>query len=175
MSKLDSGSYGFKIEPEADFQTDQHQTVSSSVNRGSVSTILRVLGACAVLASIAMFLLDGWSDGNDLYRYVKLLGLTGFITGAGILLSFGFKEVKGARVFFGLGLVATVANFMILGALTYSLVPLDNAVGDYSSMLKWQAVDVSTFIPVAVGTFALLAVLARFSFGIFARDSFQAY
>ena len=169
MSKIDSASYGFKIEPEADFQTNQHQTLSSSINRGSLSTILRVLGACAVLASLAMFLLDGWSDGNDLYRYIKLLGLTGFITGAGILLSVGLKEVKGARVFFGLGLVATVANFMILGALTYSLVPLDNAIGDYSSMLKWQTVDVSTFIPIAIGTFALLTVLARFSFGIFAR------
>ena len=169
MSKQNSSSYGFEIEPEANFQTDQHQTLSSLVKRGSLSTILRTLGACAVLASLAMFLLDGWSDGNDLYRYVKLLGLTGFITGAGILLSFGLKEVKGARVFFGLGLVATVANFMILGALTYSITPLDNAVGSYSSMLKWHAVNVSTFIPIAGGTFALLSVLARFSFGIFAR------
>ena len=45
MSKIDSASYGFKIEPEADFQTNQHQTLSSSINRGSLSTILRVLGA----------------------------------------------------------------------------------------------------------------------------------
>ncbi|MCH2189918.1 MAG: hypothetical protein MK188_03205 [Gammaproteobacteria bacterium] len=142
---------------------------SNRINRKSLSTILRTIGACAVLASLSLFLLEGWTEGNDLYRYIKLLSLTGLITSAGVFLSFIFKEVKGARVFFGLSLVATVANFMILGALAYSLVQLDGALVDYPAMLKWQTINIKTFIPLAIGASALLGLLSYFSFNIFAR------
>jgi len=70
--------------------------------------MLRVFGACAVIASLSLFLIEGWTDGNDLNRYFKLLAQTGLITGAGLFLSFVVKEVKGARVFFGVFLRVTV-------------------------------------------------------------------
>lgn len=138
---------------------------------GSLSTLLRVFGACAVLASLSLFLIEGWTDGNDLNRYFKLLAQTGLITAAGIFLSFVVKEVKGARVFFGLGLVSAVANFTILGALTYSIFQLDNALGDYPKMLQWQAVSLGEFLSLAVGSILLMSLLARFSFSIFARNT----
>ncbi len=136
----------------------------------SLSAALRIFGACAVIASISLFLIEGWTDGNDLNRYMKLLAQTGLITGAGIFLSFIVKEAKGARVFFGLGLVSAVANFTILGALTYSMFQLDSALGDnYHSMLHWQAVSIGQFVPLALGAIALLSLLSLFSFSIFAR------
>ncbi len=138
---------------------------------GNVSTLLRTFGAIAVIASLSLFLIEGWTDGNDLNRYFKLLAQTGLITGAGLFLSTVVKEAKGARVFFGLGLIAAVANFTILGALIYSIAPLDNAQGDYSSMLKWQAVSLSKLIPLGIGTFAVMGLLAKFSFTIFARSA----
>ena len=157
--------------PDTNLDTNSsHPNERPQINGNSITTILRTIGACAVLASLSLFLLEGWTEGNDLFRYIKLLSLTGLITGAGIFLSFIFKEVKGARVFFGLGLVATVANFMIIGALTYSIIQFDGALGDYPSMLKWQTINIGTFVPLAIGAFALLSFLSYFSFSIFARE-----
>ncbi len=135
------------------------------------STLMRLFGACAVIASMSLFLIEGWTDGNDLSRFLKLLAQTGLITGAGIFLSSVVKEAKGARVFFGLGLLSAVANFTILGALTYSVFQFDNGLTDYAPMLQWQAVSLTKLLPLAIGGIALMALLARFSFSIFARNA----
>ncbi len=136
----------------------------------SVSDILRVFGACAVIASMSLFLLNGWSDGNDIQRYFKLLAQTGLLAGSGIALSFWLKENKGARLFLGLGLISVVANFTILGALTYSMVQLDGGLIDYPSIVTWKVVSASTFWPVFAGAVTLLGLLTRFSFSIYARN-----
>ncbi len=165
-----SNEWGFEIEPHTEDAVAAQAVASrSGPSRRSLLTILRVFGACAVIASLSLFLIEGWKDGNDLSRYIKLLAQTGLITGGGIFLSLIVKEAKGARVFFGLALAATVANFTILGALTYSIFQLDGALGDYPSMLKWAAVEPLIFLPLALGAIALLSLVARFSFGIFAR------
>lgn len=135
----------------------------------SVSEVLRIFGACAVIASLSLFMLEGWSDGNDINRYLKLLGQTGLLTIAGLLLSFVVKEFKGARLFFGLGLVSAVTNFTILGALIYSIVPMDDLLGYYPEAVTWTVGSSSQFLMVCIGASALLTVLARFSYSIFAR------
>jgi len=119
---------------------------------------------------MSLFLLNGWSDGNDIQRYLKLLGQTGLLTAAGLILSFALKENKGARIFFGLSLISVVANFMILGALTYSMFQLDGSLMQYPSMVTWKAVNASTFWPIFGVAVTLLSVLTRFSFSVFARN-----
>ena len=136
----------------------------------TVSEVLRILGAFAVIASMSLFLLQGWSDGNDMQRYLMVLGQTGLLCGSGIVLSFAIKENKGARLFFGLSLVSAVANFTILGALIYSMLPLDFLSIEYPSMAKWEAVNPGQFWPVCAGAVVLLAILSRFGFSIFARS-----
>lgn len=135
----------------------------------SLSQLLRFIGAAGILASMSLFMFKGWSDGNDITRYLKLLAQTGMITLAGLILSFVVKEVKGARVFFGLGLASVVANFTILGALTYSLFPLDSQLMDYPSMIRWEVTTLKVFIPTFLGALSLLSVVAFFGFSVFAR------
>ncbi|GHA20187.1 hypothetical protein GCM10008090_32640 [Arenicella chitinivorans] len=135
----------------------------------TVTQLMRIGGACAVMLSMSLFMLKGWSEGNDLSRYLKLLAQTGLLTGVGLALTFIVKETKGARVFFGLSLFSVVANFTILGALTYSMTQWDGGLVDYPSMMKWVVIDPVTFTPVFFGAFALLAMVTRFSFAIFAR------
>lgn len=135
----------------------------------SLSQLLRFIGAIGILASMSLFMLKGWSDGNDITRYLKLLAQTGMITIAGLILSFVVKEVKGARVFFGLGLASVVANFTILGALTYSMFPLDSQLMDYPSLVHWQATKLEVFIPTFLGALSLLSLVAFFGFSVFAR------
>ena len=136
----------------------------------SLAEILRILGAGAVIASMSLFLLNGWSEGNDIQRYLKLLAQTGLLTGAGLTMSFLLKENKGARLFFALSLISVVANFTVLGALTYSMFQLDGNLTQYPSMMTWEAFDAATFWPIFAGAIVLLTILTKFSFRIFARD-----
>ncbi|MEM7358770.1 MAG: hypothetical protein AAF431_06725 [Pseudomonadota bacterium] len=136
----------------------------------NVSEVIRIFGACAVIASMSLFLLEGWSNGNDIQRYLKLLGQTGLLTLAGLVLSLVVKEYKGARLFFGLGLISVVANFAILGALFYSLFPVDATIADYPEMVTWVAIKAEVFWPVFAGALVALALVTRFCYSIFARN-----
>lgn len=136
----------------------------------SLSQIVRAFGACAIIASMSLFMLQGWAEGNDISRYLKLLAQTGLLTGAGLALSFLIKEFKGARVFFGLALVSVVANFTILGSLTYSLFPMDMQIVDYPDSMKWEVATSALFIPVFLGALSLLSAVTYFGFSIFARQ-----
>ncbi len=136
----------------------------------SLSQLIRIFGACAILVSMSLFMLKGWSDGNDISRYLKLLAQTGLLSGAGLLLTFLIKEFKGARVFFGLALVSVVANFTILGSLTYSLFAIDTMIVDYPAMMKWEVINATTFAPVFLGAVALLSLVSFFGFSVFARQ-----
>ncbi|MBT8141217.1 MAG: hypothetical protein KJO88_02525, partial [Gammaproteobacteria bacterium] len=157
--------------PKYTKSVDSHQAslLSKLKNIISISEILRVFGAFAVIASMSLFLLNGWTEGNDIQRYLKLLMQTGLLTVAGFVMSYALKENKGARLFFALALISVVANFTILGALTYSMVQLDGGLIDYPSMVTWVAVSAGSFWPVFVGAVVVLMLLARFSFSIFAR------
>jgi len=139
-------------------------------NIASVSQVVRTFGACAIIASMSLFMLQGWAEGNDITRYLKLLAQTGLLTGAGLVLSFLVKEFKGARVFFGLALVSVVANFTILGSLTYSLFPMDMQIVDYPASMKWVVDQSALFIPVFAGALALLSAVTYFGFSIFSRQ-----
>ena len=167
--------------PKYTSSQNHSQDIQQEVNNGqsiftklknitSVSEILRLFGACAVIASMSLFLLNGWTEGNDIQRYLKLLAQTGLLTFAGFAMSYALKENKGARLFFALALISVVANFAILGALTYSMFPLDNGLIDYPSMVTWTVVSATSFWPVFIGAVIALMVLARFSFSIFARN-----
>jgi len=155
-----------KVKP----QNTEMNLISKLKSIISVSELLRLFGACAVLASMSLFLLNGWAEGNDIQRYLKLLAQTGLLTFAGFAMSYTLKENKGARLFFALALVSVVANFTILGALTYSMFQLDGGLIDYPSMVTWTVVSASSFWPVFIGAVIVLMLLARFSFSIFARN-----
>ena len=136
----------------------------------TLSQIIRTFGACAIIASMSLFMLQGWAEGNDITRYLKLLTQTGLLTAAGLVLSFLVKEFKGARVFFGLALVSVVANFTILGSLTYSMFPMDVQIVDYPAAMKWEVAKSALFLPVFLGALSLLSAVAYFGFSIFSRQ-----
>ncbi|RLA30822.1 MAG: hypothetical protein DRR11_12410, partial [Gammaproteobacteria bacterium] len=112
-------------------------------NFASLSEALRMVGAAVLLASMSVFLMQGWNDGNDISRYLLLLAQTGLLTAAGFAMSHGLKETKGARIFFGLSLVSIPANFTILGALLYSVFQWDGGLSTYPGYATWQIEDVA--------------------------------
>ena len=56
-------------------------------NFATVSEALRIVGAAVLRASMSVFLLQGWNDGNDISRYLLLLTQTGLLAAAGIAMS----------------------------------------------------------------------------------------
>lgn len=160
------------IEVGAELEANAKLTLIEKLeNLMSLSKLLRILGVCGVLASMSLFLLEGWSQGNDIQRYLKLLAQTGLLTAAGFGVTYLLKEYKSARLFFALSLISVTANFTILGALIYSMVQWDGALLDYPAALTWQSVSATIFWPVFAGSVLLLSVVSYFSFSIFNRKS----
>ncbi len=137
----------------------------------TVSEALRLLGAGVLVASMSVFLLQGWNEGNDISRYLLLLSQTGLLTAAGFALAYGLKETKGARVFFGLALISVPANFTILSALLYSVLQWDGALGSYPDYATWQITDLASIGMTFGGALLVLIPATMFCFAIMARRS----
>jgi uncharacterized membrane protein YecN with MAPEG domain len=143
-------------------------------NFATLSEALRILGAGVILASMSVFLLQGWNDGNDIRRYLLLLTQTGLLAAAGFAMSHIVKETKGARLFFGLALVSIPANFTILGALLYSVFQWDGGLTAYPGYADWRIEDVASIGMTMGAAMLVLVPVTLFCFAIMARHSAKA-
>jgi hypothetical protein len=155
--------------PGSRFSVDK--VVQSVRNFATLSEALRILGASILLASMSVFLLQGWNQGNDISRYFLLLMQTGLLTAAGFAMSHGLKEAKGARMFFGLSLVSIPANFTILGALLYSVFQWDNSLTTYPGFATWQIENVASTSATLGAAMLVLLPVTFFCFAVMARHS----
>ena len=117
----------------------------------SLSRLLRVFGAAVLLASVSVFLLQGWQSGNDVNRYLLMLAHTVLLAGTGFASGHWIREMKGARLFLAMALVSVSVNFAILGGLVYSQTQWDTALGVYPDFATWRADAPSTTLAVAAG------------------------
>ena len=160
-SEVETSRSGFSVEG----------VMQSVRNFATLSEALRIVGAAVLLASMSVFLMQGWNDGNDISRYLLLLAQTGLLTAAGFAMSHGLKETKGARIFFGLSLVSIPANFTILGALLYSVFQWDGGLSTYPGYATWQIEDVANIGITLGGAMLVLLPVTLFCFAIMARHS----
>jgi len=168
------GQVGVLDEPIVDESRSRYSTDSilqSLQGFATVSEALRLLGAGVLVASMSVFLLQGWNEGNDISRYLLLLSQTGLLAAAGFALAYGLKETKGARVFFGLALISVPANFTILSALLYSVLQWDSALGSYPDYATWQIADLASIGLTFGGALIVLIPATMFCFAIMARRS----
>lgn len=137
----------------------------------TLSRMLRIMGAFSVVASMSVFLLQGWDNGNDLHRYYLLLSQTVLLAIGGFGLAFLIKENKGARVFFGLSLVSITANLTTLGALVFSYVQWGGSLSSYPDIALWAVTSgASIAVALAIATLVLVPV-TLFGFKVMARQS----
>lgn len=149
-------------------QTSSTPTATASLNwQRAVPHVLRTLGAGAVVASMSMFMLQGWEFGDDTNRYFLLLAQTLLMTAGGFALSYGLKENKGARLFLGLALLSVTANFTTLGALIFSQVQWLGELVSYSDAARWQSNDELGMIAAVLAGFLLLTPVSAFAFRLF--------
>ncbi len=158
--------------PPSRFSVDN--VMRSLRNVATVSEALRILGATIILASMSVFLLQGWSEGNDIRRYLLLLAQTGLLGAAGFAMSHLIRETKGARLFFGLALVSIPANFTILGALLYSVFQWDGGLTTYPSFAEWRIDDIASVGLTMSAAMLVLVPVTMFCFAVMARHSAKA-
>ncbi|MEO0368579.1 MAG: hypothetical protein AAF197_07315 [Pseudomonadota bacterium] len=137
--------------------------------QNSLQQIMRLLGALGVVLAMSLFLLEGWSAGNDLQRYLLLLCQTGVLGGTAIAMGYGLRDGSSARLLFGLALLSITANFTVLGALFYSFSQWDGALMQYPDSVTWITTEPMLYWPVLGASILGLGILSRFCFAIFAR------
>jgi len=137
----------------------------------SIAGLMRMCGAGLLVFSLTLFLIQGIDATSDLQRYFLLLGQTTLLTLAGFAVGFLLKEPRGARVFFGLGLISIPANFAVFGAMIYSLLPMDNIVANYPDYASWHSSSINELIVAGIAGTVVLVPMSLFCFAVFARRS----
>jgi len=138
-------------------RTDSQDLVT---RMSSVSTMLRTLGAVLVVAATSTFMLQQWSEGNDVTRYLTLLALTTTLASAGFICGIGVRESRGARTFLALVIAAVPIHFAVLGGLIQSQFPWDDAV---TTTAPWNADTPITALWLTGAGIAALIPLTRLS------------
>ena len=119
--------------------------------------ILRGLGALVLVASVSPFLVQQWSAGSDVARYLTLLGYSVLVGAAGIFCSLRLQENKGARTFLGVALLSLPVHGIVLGALVYSRFSLDGALRQLPAIATWQAPSAGAAVALVGAALLVLA------------------
>lgn len=172
MNNLNTIDVSDAVELNSFDDTKENRSIMKMITQfATLSQILRIIGAFSVVASMSVFLLQDWGNGNDLHRYYLLLSQSVLLATGGFCLAFLLKENKGARVFFGLSLVSIAANLTTLGALIFSYVQWGSTLSSYPSIALWT-VSSGASIAFALGLAAIVLIpITIFGFKIMARQS----
>ena len=131
--------------------------------------LLRILGTGALLIAMYSFLIKGWGEGNDVFRYLLMLGHTGVLAAIGLASGHWLKESKGARLLLTLALVSVPANFAILGAFIFSQSKLVN-ISQYPNYVAWSVDSMQTALMTSGGALLILLPVTLLGFTVLARS-----
>ena len=132
-------------------------------------SLLRLLGAAAVVIAMYSFLAKGWQNGNDTFRYLMMLGHSGVLAAIGLASGHWLKEGKGARLLLSLALASVPANFAILGAFVFS--QSDAALSmHYPSYMAWSVNSMQTALMTSAGALLVLTPIIYLGFLVLARS-----
>lgn len=179
---MNTRSQGYIIRPGINTQNDEmapenshadeHDGVRVSIREtATLASVLRVFGAATVIAAMSTFLMQDWSAGNDITRFYMMLAQTLLLATGGFGISYLLKENKGARVFFGLGLISITVNMATLGALVFSITQWGSGLVSYPGFAKWQSIDIASLLLALGAGLAVCIPAAVFGYLILVRRS----
>ena len=151
------------------YHEDSSHAVAQVEWLANVPNLLRLLGTGVLMIAMYSFLMKGWQSGNDVFRYLMMLGHTGMLAAIGLASGHWLKESKGARLLLTLALVSVPANFAILGAFVFSQsVPLE--LHQYPSYATWTVESLSTALLTSAGAMLILVPITGLGFTALARS-----
>jgi hypothetical protein len=132
-------------------------------------TILRTAGTAVLLIAMYSFLVKGWQNGNDLIRYLMMLGHTGALAAIGMASGHWLKDGKGARLLLTLALISIPFNFAILGAFILSQTGgID--IGHIPDYAAWSVDSLATSLLSSAGAMMVLLPVTLLGFTVLARS-----
>ncbi len=149
--------------------TPEQTTKDDARMTNQLPILLRLLGAAALLIAMYSFLVKGWQSGNDVFRYLLMLGHTGALAAIGLASGHWLKESKGARLLLTLALVSVPVNFAILGAFIYSQTPAID-VSHYPHYIAWTAGSLQNALLTSAGAMVVLVPITVLGFTVLARS-----
>ncbi len=173
VNKLDiPDAAQLKIELAAKDDSPQKRSILRSIKEfASLGSLLRLTGTASMILALGFFLLDGLQSAADhQHRFWILLGFSTITAISGIVISRLFQDQKGARLLVSVALISVPVCFAVLGALIYSVFPLDGLSGDYPGYLLWQASDVFQLTLAAAVCTAVAVVVGFLGFSVIARQ-----
>ena len=121
---------------------------------------IKLLGAGAVVAAMALFLFDGISVTNDIQRFFTILGFGAVLTAAGLAVNKFLSDRVASRLFIGLSLISVPVIAAVLGGLVYSLTPAAQ-LASYPTLATWTlASSASLWIAIPLGVLVVSAISA---------------
>ncbi len=140
-----------------------------------LTSLLRGLGATVIIAAAAVFLIRNWGYGNDIHRYLMLLGFTTLLSLAGFFCGLGLKDNKSARTLLGLCVAVVPVHFSVLGGLLYSQFPWDGSLGVLPNFAIWVAGDPVSALVTAGGALLVLVPLTYLSTLVLGRGGAKEF
>lgn len=157
-----------------DVQPDAQPRVrllDSLFSYAALSRLLRLLGAGVLVASVSVFLYQGWENGNDMARFFVLQAYTLLLTITGLASGYWIKESKGARLFLVLSLISIAVAYAVAGGLVYSQFQWDVGLQGYPDFARWQAGNTTNVLLALASQLVLISPLAWLGFRVLARRS----
>jgi len=137
----------------------------------TLTSLMRLGGAVAVVIAMGLYLLDGLAIDGDMQRMFVAVAFTATLNVAGLLMIHALKEPRGARVFFALSLVSVPMIITVMGALSYSIFHLDEVSSLYPDFARWTVADSSQLGLGVLGTTLVLLPVSWFALSVLARRS----
>ncbi len=156
-------------------QTDQtpvevkNDRPSPAARMSTMTKLVRMVGAGLLVVSASTFMIQQWDLGNDLVRYLVLLGHTSVLAAAGFFCGIKIKESRGARTFLGLVLVSIPVHFAVLGGLVYSQFSLDGVSEQVQQHVMWTASSPGEALGLVGLGLAVLLPICMVAMATFAR------
>ena len=158
-------SHEIAIEEE---QINNEQEIDPGIMQ-KLPGILRTLGTGVLLIAMYSFVIKGWQSGNDVIRYLMMLGHTGVLAAIGLASGHWLKDGKGARLLFALALVSVPANFAILGAFIFSQTGAVD-ISFYPNYAAWSVESLTAAIATSAGAMLILIPIIMLGFTVLARS-----
>jgi len=150
---------------------DHHDENAIVKQQGNLPELLRGVGALIVVAGMCSYLMEGWELWNGMSRYYVMVAGSTLLALAGLAMSYGLKENKGARVFLGLALISVLANMTTLGGFIFSAfgVPVSGALEAGILNMDWSIPEGAGLGGMLATVLLLLAPISLFAFKILNR------
>jgi len=143
----------------------------------TLAGLLRGTGALVIAVAFVVFLFKGWRDGDELSRYLLLLGNTLVLTFAGFASGHLLRENKGARLLISLALAVVPVNFAFLGSMTFDELTWDPgtstgmAMNLFTPAAPGEALSTVTSLTLVAIAVPVLGIAAWVGFLVMARRS----